>query len=121
LKEALKYFKKAADCNNFVAELCYIQYGWEVGELEPLSHLLRMLNKYEQSIKERQISILLAIAITYYSLHKDIPSTAEYFLRALTIDPLSKKFKVFTIRYKNIIHTHTRARARAHTHARIQL
>ncbi|XP_071649156.1 uncharacterized protein [Temnothorax longispinosus] len=94
-KEALKYFKKAAECNNFVAELCYIQYGWEVGELEPLPHLLRMLKKYEHSVKERQISILLAIAVTYYSLHKDIPNAADYFLKALTVDPLNKKFKTY--------------------------
>jgi len=100
-KEALKYFKKAAEYNNLVAELSYVQYGWEVGELEPLPHLLRMLKKYEQSVKERQIAMLLAIAVTYYSLHRDIPNAAEYFLKALTVDSLSNKFKVF--RYKNYI------------------
>jgi len=94
-KEAVKYFKKAAECNNLVAELCYIQYGWETGELEPLPHLLRMLKKYEQSIKSRRIDILLAISITYYSLQRDILNAAEYFFKALTVDPLSKKFKVF--------------------------
>ncbi|XP_026829365.1 uncharacterized protein LOC105274640 isoform X2 [Ooceraea biroi] len=94
-KEAIKYYKKAAECNNFVAELSYIQYGWETGELEPLPHLLRMVKKYNQSITERQIVMLLNIAITYYTLHKDIANAAEYFLKALTIDPLSKKFKVY--------------------------
>ncbi|XP_011866531.1 PREDICTED: uncharacterized protein LOC105561293 [Vollenhovia emeryi] len=94
-REALKYFKKAAECNNFVAELCYIQYGWEVGELEPLPHLLRMLKKYEQSVKERKIAILLAIAIAYYSLRNDLPNAAEYFLKALAVDPLNKKFKTY--------------------------
>ncbi|XP_077275143.1 uncharacterized protein LOC143904377 [Temnothorax americanus] len=92
-KEALKYFKKAAERENFVAELCYIRYGWEVGELEPLPHLLRMLKKYEHSVKERQISILLAIAVTYYSLHKDVPNAADYFLKALAVDPPNGKFK----------------------------
>ncbi|XP_018314349.1 uncharacterized protein [Mycetomoellerius zeteki] len=92
-KEALKYFKKAADCNNLVAELAYIQYGWEVGELEPLPHLLRMSKKYEQAIKERQIDIFLAIAITYYSLHKDTLNAAKYFLKALAMDSVSNKFK----------------------------
>ncbi|XP_025995562.1 uncharacterized protein LOC105200328 [Solenopsis invicta] len=94
-KEALQYFKKAAECNNFVAELSYIQYGWEVGELEPIPHLLRMLKKYEQSIKDRQITVLLAIAVAYYSLHKDIPNSSEFFLKALSVDPLSKKFEVY--------------------------
>ncbi|XP_011056128.1 PREDICTED: uncharacterized protein LOC105147074 isoform X2 [Acromyrmex echinatior] len=94
-KEALKYFKKAAECNNFVAELAYIQYGWEVGELEPLPHLLRMLKKYEQIVKERQIAILLAIAVTYFSLHNDILNAAEYFLKALDVDSSSNKFKIF--------------------------
>ncbi|XP_011636185.1 uncharacterized protein LOC105426586, partial [Pogonomyrmex barbatus] len=94
-KEAIKYFKKAAECNNLVAELSYIQYGWETGQLEPLPHLLRMLKKYDQSIKSRQIAMLLAIAITYYSLHEDIPNAAEYFLKALEIDPVHKKFQVY--------------------------
>lgn len=93
-KEAVKYFKKAADCNNFVAELSYIQYGWETGEIEPLPHLLRMLKKYQHLIVERQIAMLLAIAISYHSL-QDITNAAEYFLKALTIDPLNKKFKVY--------------------------
>jgi len=95
----LKYFKKAAEYNNLVAELSYVQYGWEVGELEPLPHLLRMLKKYEQSVKERQIAILLAIAVTYYSLHRDVPNAAEYFLKALTVDSLNNKFKVFIYVY----------------------
>ncbi|XP_018373284.1 PREDICTED: uncharacterized protein LOC108767760 [Trachymyrmex cornetzi] len=94
-KEALKYFKKAAECNNLVAELAYIQYGWEVGELEPLPHLLRMLKKYDQVVKERQIAILLAIAVTYYSLHNDILNAAEYFLKAFNVDSSSNKFKTF--------------------------
>lgn len=75
--------------------MAYIRYGWETGELQPLPHLLRMLKKYERSIKERQISMFLAIATTYYSLHKDKENAAEYFLKALTVDPLSKKFKVY--------------------------
>lgn len=82
-----------------MAELAYIQYGWEVGELEPLPHLLRMSKKYEQAIKERQIDIFLAIAITYYSLHKDTLNAAKYFLKALAMDSVSNKFKVF--RYKD--------------------
>ncbi|CAL1687536.1 unnamed protein product [Lasius platythorax] len=94
-REAIKYFKKASECNNFVAELSYIQYGWETGELEPLPHLLRMLKKYEHLIKERQIAMLLGIAITYYSLHKDITNAAEYFLKALMIDPGNNKFKIY--------------------------
>lgn len=93
-QEAIKYFKKAADCNNFIAEIAYVQYGWETGELEPLPHLLRMMKKYDHVIKERRISMLLAIAITYYSLHKDITNAAEYFIKALIIDPINKKFKV---------------------------
>lgn len=93
-KEAVKYFKKAAECNNFVAELSYIQYGWETGEIEPLPHLLRMLKKYQHLIVERQIALLLAIAISYNSL-QDITNAAEYFLKALTIDPLNKKFKIY--------------------------
>jgi len=75
--------------------LAYIEYGWETGELEPLPHLLRMLKKYEQSVKQRQISMLVAIAVTYYSIQKDVPNAAEYFLKALTLDPLSNKFKVY--------------------------
>ncbi|KYN11918.1 hypothetical protein ALC57_15882 [Trachymyrmex cornetzi] len=101
-KEALKYFKKAAECNNLVAELAYIQYGWEVGELEPLPHLLRMLKKYDQVVKERQIAILLAIAVTYYSLHNDILNAAEYFLKAFNVDSSSNKFKVFRYKDRNI-------------------
>ncbi|KYN44116.1 hypothetical protein ALC56_01432 [Trachymyrmex septentrionalis] len=101
-KEALKYFKKAAECNNFVAELAYIQYGWEVGELEPLPHLLQMLKKYGQVVKERQIAILLAIAVTYFSLHKDILNAAKYFLKALDVDSSSNKFKVFKYKDRNI-------------------
>lgn len=66
--------------------------------MEPLPHLLRMLNKYILSVTERQISMLLAIGVTYYSLQKDILNAGQYFLKALTIDPLNKKFKVFTIR-----------------------
>jgi len=53
-----------------------------------------MMKKYDHVIKERRISMLLAIAITYYSLHKDITNAAEYFLKALIIDPINKKFKV---------------------------
>lgn len=89
------YYKKAADHNNYVAELAYIRYGWETGELQPLPHLLRMLKKYERSVKERQISMLLATAVAYYSLYKDKENAAEYFLKALTVDPCSKIFKVF--------------------------
>lgn len=96
-QDALKYYKRAADHNNFVAELAYIRYGWETGELQPLPHLLRMLKKYERSVKERQISIFLAIAVAYYSLHGDKVNAAEYFLKALTIDPQSKKFKVLIL------------------------
>ncbi|XP_032689736.1 uncharacterized protein LOC116852999 [Odontomachus brunneus] len=94
-RDALKYYKKAADHNNFVAELAYIRYGWETGELQPLPHLLRMLKKYERSVKERQISMFLAIAVAYYSLYDDKVNAAEYFLKALTVDPQSTKFKVF--------------------------
>ncbi|XP_012226558.1 interferon-induced protein with tetratricopeptide repeats 5-like isoform X2 [Linepithema humile] len=94
-REALKYYKKAADSNNFVAEMAYIEYGWETGELEPLPHLLRMLKKYEQSVKQRQISMLISVAITYYFIQNDISNAAEYFLKALTLDPLSNKFRVY--------------------------
>ncbi|KAL6444720.1 hypothetical protein ACFW04_002055 [Cataglyphis niger] len=94
-KEAIKYFKKAAEGYNFVAELAYIQFGWETAELEPLPHLLRMLKKYEHLIKERQIALLLAVAVTYYSLHKDITNAAEYFLKALIMDPQNNKFKTY--------------------------
>lgn len=91
----MKYFKKAAvDCNNIAAEFSYIRYGWETGELEPLPYLLKMLKKYDQAIKERQIQILLAIAVTNYTIHKDSPSAAEYFLKALKLDPDNKRFKV---------------------------
>ncbi|XP_011142876.2 uncharacterized protein LOC105185242 isoform X3 [Harpegnathos saltator] len=92
-RDALWYYKKAADYNNFVAEFSYIRYGWETGELQPLPHLLRMLKKYDCPIKERQISMFLAIATTYYSLYKDKENAAEYFVKALTLDPLNKKFK----------------------------
>ncbi|XP_011701003.1 PREDICTED: uncharacterized protein LOC105457818 [Wasmannia auropunctata] len=94
-REALKYYKMAAECNNLVAELSYIEYGWKVRELEPLPHLLQMLKKYEQTVKERKINILLAIAVTYYSLQEDIPNAAEYFLKALKVDALNNKFKIF--------------------------
>lgn len=94
-REALEYYKRAADYNNIIAELAYVQYGWETGVVEPLPHLLRMLKKYNQSVKERQITILTSIAVAYYCLYKDITSAAEYFLKALIIDSRSKKFKVF--------------------------
>lgn len=54
-----------------------------------------MLKKYEHLIKERQIALLLAVAVTYYSLHKDITNAAEYFLKALIMDPRNNKFKVY--------------------------
>ncbi|XP_020279502.1 uncharacterized protein LOC109852612 isoform X2 [Pseudomyrmex gracilis] len=66
-REAIKYYKKAAERYNFVCELSYVEYGWEVGELEPLPHLLQM----------------------------DIPAAGKYFLRALEIDPQHKKFKIY--------------------------
>ncbi|EFN82268.1 hypothetical protein EAI_09242 [Harpegnathos saltator] len=94
-RDALWYYKKAVDYNNFVAEFSYIRYGWETGELQPLPHLLRMLKKYNSVVKERQISMFLAIAIAYYSLHKDKENAADYFVKAFTLDPLNKKFKMF--------------------------
>ncbi|XP_070166558.1 uncharacterized protein [Polyergus mexicanus] len=94
-KGAIKYFKKAAEGNNFVAELSYVQFGWETGEMEPLPHLLRMSKKYEHLVKERQIALNLAIAVAYFSLHNNIKNAAEYFLKALTIDPRNNKFKTY--------------------------
>ncbi|KAL0131064.1 hypothetical protein PUN28_002568 [Cardiocondyla obscurior] len=94
-KEALYYYKKAAEHNNFAAELYYVQYGWEVGELEPLPHLLRMLKKYDPIVAEKKISLFLAIATTHYSLRKDMLNAADYFLKALSVDPLNTKFKNF--------------------------
>jgi len=61
-----------------------------------------MLKKYEQIVKERQIAILLAIAVTYFSLHNDILNAAEYFLKALDVDSSSNKFKVFTYKDRNV-------------------
>ncbi|KYM83660.1 hypothetical protein ALC53_05869 [Atta colombica] len=89
---------------DYKVKLAYIQYGWEVGELEPLPHLLRMLKKYEQIVKERQIAILLAIAVTYFSLHNDILNAAEYFLKALDVDSSSNKFKVFIYKDRNVVY-----------------
>ncbi|KAK2578305.1 hypothetical protein KPH14_002581 [Odynerus spinipes] len=92
MKEALEFFKKAGELHNYPAEMDYVKYGWKAKLLDPLIHLQSMLVKYDR-FNERKQEICLNIAICYYQ-RQDMKRAIEYYLKAIEIDPNSKKLKI---------------------------